>query len=320
MSNPMTRRKSFAAVAGMAAVGSKLARAAGATDEPASTKRRGSRRALDLEMPKDNVMAYLKMRASVVTQDVYYWFTGRLDVVVPGEPVRPIINVESLILRRTEKLADLSWNVIDWEAALYRHPETGAYLEDGAELLNPATGHMVKPFHYREGPVRFRFTDEEPRIFGSRDVMPRTGKPFHYAWKVVAGDLWMTKSSYIKAPNWLNPVKYPLASSGPNIVVATHSALRAKLADVENPKLASVPTDFSYTATSSWLPWMEMGPTPGHVVWAEAGKKLFSLEEAPAEQVAMLRKVHPQWFARPEPWPEFTNLYLQYAEQHAARP
>jgi hypothetical protein len=22
--------------------------------------------------------------------------------------------------------------------------------------------------------------------------------------------------------------------------------------------------------------------------------------------------VHPEWFGRPEPWPEFTNMYLQY--------
>ena len=62
-----------------------------------------------------------------------------------------------------------------------------------------------------------------------------------------------------------------------------------------------------------------MGATPGHVVWAESGKKLFSLDEAPADQVERLRQVHPSWFGRPEPWPEFTNMYLQYKERYAPR-
>ena len=65
------------------------------------------RRALDLTKPADNVLAYLKMRASTVTQDVYFWFTGRLDLAVAGMPIKPFVNVESLILRRTEKLGDL---------------------------------------------------------------------------------------------------------------------------------------------------------------------------------------------------------------------
>jgi hypothetical protein len=125
----------------------------------------------------------------------------------------------------------------------------------------------------------------------------------------------MTKSSYIRAPNWLQPDAWPLESSGSEIIVATHSALQGRLADVENPRIGSVATQFAYTATSGWLPWMLMGQTPGHVIWAEAGRKLMSLDEAPPAQVEMLRRVHPQWFARPEPWPEFTNMYLQYREQ-----
>jgi hypothetical protein len=317
MEQKFTRRGVIAAtLAGAGAAGlaaapgaATTAAANGAAVQAASASRR---RAFDLTQPVDNVTAYLKLRASIETQDVYFWFTGRLDLAIPGERILPIIEVESLILRRTERVGDLAWNVTDWEAALYRDPASGAYLEEGATLLNPWTGARLKPFHYREGPVRFRFTDQEPRIVGSRDVMPSTGKPFNYPWRVVAGDLYMTKSSYIRAPNWLQPADWPAESSGKDVVVATHSTLKGRLADIENPRLASVPADFSYTATSGWLPWMLMGQAPGHVVWAESGKKLFSLDEAQPAHVAMLRKVHPQWFDRPEPWPEFTNMYLQY--------
>ena len=286
--------------------------------DPASAKaQRGTRVALDLTRPADNVTTYLKMRASTVTQDVFFWFTGRLDIAVPGEPVRPLINVESCILRRTELVTPLQWNVTDWEVALYRHADSGDYLTDGDEIVNPHTGRRVKPMSYREGPVRFRFSEQEPRIIGSRDVMPNTGKPFSYPWRIVGDDIWMTKSSYIKAPNWLDPREWPLESSGKDVIVATQSTLRSKLSDVENTAVASAPCDFAYTATSSWLPWMQMGPTPGFLIWAEAGKKLFTLEQVAPTHLAQLRKVQPLWFNRPEPWPEFTNMYLQYQARNA---
>jgi len=53
------------------------------------------------------------------------------------------------------------------------------------------------------------------------------------------------------------------------------------------------------------------------VSWAEAGRKLLALDEAPAAQIEMIRRVHPQWFARPEPWPQFTNMYLQHKARAA---
>ena len=91
------------------------------------------------------------------------------------------------------------------------------------------------------------------------------------------------------------------------------------LAEIEDPQVTTVRSDFAYTATSGWLPWMKMGSTPGMVSWAESGRKLLKLEEAPAEQLTMLRRIHPQWFARPEPWPEFTNMYMQYKSRSLLR-
>jgi Protein of unknown function (DUF1838) len=308
MTNDLTRRALLGTVAATALTAA--TNSAGATKKSAP-KARGFR-ALDFSNPIDNVTAYLKLRAATETRDVFMWFTGTLDMVVPGEPVRPIIAVESLILRRTERLAPLQWNVTDWEAALYRPLDSDRYLEPGERIRNPVTGREVEPFHYREGPVRFRFSDREPRIVGSRDILPDTGRPFSYPWRIVNGDLWMTKSSYIRAPNWLSPKDFPEESSGEQIVVATHSSLRGTLAEVENPSIDAVRSDFSYTATSGWLPWMKMGAAPGFVSWAESGRKLLALEEAPPEQLAALRRHHADWFSRPEPWPEFTNMYLQY--------
>ena len=275
------------------------------------------RQPLDLASPAGNVTAYLKLRASTDTRDVFMWFSGRLDLVVPGMPVQPIIDVESLILRRTERLGELSWTVTDWEAALYRPLGESRYLEPGETVRNPHTGRELTPHHYTEGPVRFRFSDREPRIVGSRDILPNTGKPFSYPWRIVNDDLWMTKSSYIRAPHWLSPDEFPEDSSGKELVVATHSSLSGSLVEIEDPSVTTVRSDFAYSATSSWLPWMKMGQIPGMVSWAEAGRKLLDLSEAPAAQIEMIRRVHPQWFERPEPWTDFTNMYLQHKARAA---
>ncbi|NBO73178.1 MAG: DUF1838 domain-containing protein, partial [Gammaproteobacteria bacterium] len=95
------------------------------------------------------------------------------------------------------------------------------------------------------------------------------------------------------------------------------SSLSGSLAEIEDPSVTTVRSDFAYSATSSWLPWMKMGQIPGMVSWAEAGRKLLDLSEAPAAQIEMIRRVHPQWFERPEPWTDFTNMYLQHKARAA---
>lgn len=304
MSDRHSRRTLITAAAGLA-LSAPLSAPAGAAS------RKPTRTALNLDTPADNVRAYLKMRASIETQDVYYSFSGRLDVAVANEPIRPIVNVDTLILRRTERIGELAWFVTDWEASFYRDLEKNEPIID-SEIVNPATGENVRPLAYTEGPVRFRFTDREPRIVNTRDPLPDTGKPFHYDYRVRGDELFMTKSSYFAVPHFLDVATFPRASSGPKLFVSSHSTLSALLADVENPKMASVPTTFSYTALSGWLPWMQMGQTPGHVVWAEAGCKVFDMADVPAQQLAVVRQLHPQWFTRPEPWPDFTNMYMRY--------
>jgi hypothetical protein len=277
----------------------------------AATKRRSQ--GLDLAKPGDLLLAYLKLRASTRSEDVFFWFTGTLDMCVPGQPIRPIVQVETLILRRTEKRAEREFTVCDWEASLYRDIETGAFID--GEVRNPITGRMVRPLHYREGPVKFLFTEKEPRVLGPRNPLPDTGKPFSYPHRIVGDDIWMTKESYIRGPHWLKAADYPLETSGERLNVATASILKAKWSEVNDPAVFAAPAEFAYTATSDWLPWMLMGQTPGFVVWHTAGRKYFDLKELPAETVAQVRSVHPQWFDRPEPWREFTNMYLLYKEQ-----
>lgn len=272
---------------------------------------------LDLARPADNLTAWMKMRGSLEGQDVYFWFTGGLDVAIPGEPIRPFVTVESLILRRTQRVAAHSFHVTDWEASFYRHPDTGEVVD---EIRNPVTGNLVRPLHYREGPVTFEYTPErQPRLVGLPTPFAESKEPFRQPWRVAGDTLWMTKASYIWGrPQWLDIKTFPEETPATPLSVSSMSVMESRLSDVLDPLQSSVATGYSYQATSDWLPWMKLGQRAGFVVWRENGKKLFSLNELPPGSLAALERLHPVWFTRPVPWEGFTNLFFQYRDQRGS--
>jgi hypothetical protein len=149
--------------------------------------------------------------------------------------------------------------------------------------------------------------------------MPEPGAAFFYPWRIVDNSLWMTKSSYIHIPHFLNPTDFPVASSGDQLTISSISTLEADVAEVASSEVTAARSRFSYQATTSWLPWMEMGQQPGFVIWHSTGKKLFGLNELPAGSLKAMRRAHPSWFERPVPWLDFTNLYMLYQAAHRGR-
>lgn len=267
--------------------------------------------ALDLSRPVDNLTAWMKMRGGLESQDVYFWFTGGLDLAMPGAPIQPLVTIETLILRRSERRGPNTWHLTDWEASFYRDPVSGVVAD---ELQNPITGETVRPFHYREGPVTFEYTAErQPRLVGLETPFAVKDEPFRQPWRVLGDTLWMTKATYIYGrPQWLDIREFPAETPATPMTVSSIAVMESSLTAVLDPSLSSVPTSYSYQATSDWLPWMRMAQRPGFVVWHENGRKLFSLNELPIDSLAALQRLHPVWFDRPVPWEGFTNLFMQY--------
>lgn len=273
---------------------------------------------LDLERPEDNLTAWMKIRASAETQDVYLWFTGTLDLAVPGEPIRPIVAVDTILLRRVQRLGEHRYHATDWEASVYRDPQSGEVVD---EIENPSTKQRVRPLHYREGPVTFEYVaDRQPRLVGLPTPFEEKNEPFRQPWRIVGDDIWMTKELYIYGrKQWLDPAEFPEETPATPLNVSSIATMKSRWPEVRDPGKAAVATDYFYQATSDFLPWMKMGRKPGFVVWHEAGKKLFSLDEAPPATLAAVAKIHPVWLERPVPWEGFVNMYSMYREQRGRR-
>jgi hypothetical protein len=301
-----TNRRRFLRGAGAAAAAAALPAGAAAT------------LSLDLSKPEDNLTAWMKIRASAETQDVYLWFTGTLDLAVPGEPIRPIVALDTILLRRVQRLGEHRYHVTDWEASVYRHPQTGEVID---EIENPSTKQQVRPLHYREGPVTFEYAaDRQPRLVGLPTPFEEKNEPFRQPYRIVGDDIWMTKELYIWGrKQWLDIKEFPEETPATPLNVSSIATMKARLSDVLDPSQAAVHNEYFYQATSDFLPWMKMGQKPGFVVWHEAGRKFFSLDEAPPATLAAVEKIHPVWFSRPVPWEGFTNMYSMYKQRHGKR-
>jgi hypothetical protein len=80
----------------------------------------------------------------------------------------------------------------------------------------------------------------------------------------------------------------------------------ARLSDLQNPKLANIPADVTFTRISQWEPFMEMGNRPGRMVFHAAGKKLAGgseeLAEVGPELYRFITERHPEHLRAPERW------------------
>ena len=91
----------------------------------------------------------------------------------------------------------------------------------------------------------------------------------------------LSTDMHLNYPNPLQPDKWPRESSGPKAQVTEMMRYFVKQADLENPKLTAVPYHGTWHRITPWLPWMLMGQTPGHCMYASTMVGFDSIEKLP---------------------------------------
>jgi hypothetical protein len=267
MNNPSwPRRDVFALAAGMSA----LAGAAAAA-KPA-------RLLYDLASPQDQLTAMVKVRGSLVAEDVPQWYFGTIYGVVPGKAPIPMIDLEGSEIGYYIKQPDGSYHAHAKTVSYFRDVKTRAYIES---FTNPITGKVntIRPNTIEGGKYYiyavngFMRSDEKDAKMGST---PKIGE--YLKW-TESGD-WA----------WLNTQRpYP-----PGAPFGEAQSTLFPLAELHDPNLSRVKTTFGHpTYFSPWLPWMEMKDVPGHVVWAVNAKKMASVKDYPREFLAKVEKDFP---------------------------
>ena len=243
---------------------------------------------LDFDDPGDLLTAAVKLRGTLDDRMVIWWMKGVRYGVVKDE-LNPLFNMLVGSFSRYKEVPGRGYQVTMLELGYLTDLETGEPLD---EFKNPYTGKIVTVPEQRLGPLPVMLTSSGVEIdtgasFDSIDLKTRLGPAI-----VDGDDIWLREDSTAKVDSDL-----PMMGKHVYNELVTY---RGRVSDVNNPDLAAAPATVTYQSVTSWREWFESGGIPGHTTARAAGKKIFSIEQLPADYLAAAQERHPEIIADPE--------------------
>ena len=232
---------------------------------------------LNLAEPADALTAMVKMRGSLIAEDVPHWYSGTIYAVLPGAaPVR-MVDFEGSEIDYYERQPDGSYHAYGATVSFFRDTYSGKLID---VFENPITGktNKVRPnsvsvkAHYIYAANGFKRSDD-PR------PLPADGRiTDRLKWERSGPHIWLTmRRAY--------PAGLPMGE---------HQLIRGSIAELQNRAVPKVYTTATPTFIAPWLSWMDMQDHPGHTVWAGPARKLDRVEDYPRELLDLMEKHYPE--------------------------
>lgn len=254
---------------------------------------------LDLDRHPDLLQAMIKMRGSLDSELVIGWLRAKRFAVSQGR-IEPLCGVLAATFNRFRQVSEQLFDVVTLEITHYTDFETGELLD---RLVMPAADKEVEVPLYRFGPARSRFAvklDEEEEFAPASHTNEDDFAP--------AGSVLMTKSIRTEAIRGGNLFMRheehgrvrPRDSETPTMFYKESTIWSAGLTDVLDTHTRNVDASVSYSAMTSWRPWMQMGDLPGHTTSNGFGGKAQSLADLPEDFLRFTRQHHPDVLEDPQ--------------------
>ncbi|MEQ8514504.1 MAG: DUF1838 family protein, partial [Chromatocurvus sp.] len=259
----------------------------------------GSNAPLDLDKDSDLLRAYVKMRCSLGSEMAMGWLRGKRFAFSEGR-VEPLCGMLAATFSKINQVAEDEFEFVVLEVSIYTDFETGELLET---VKMPFTGRTIDVPVHRFGPTRLRFAVS---LDESEHYEPAPGT--NQGEFAGAGSVAMSKSIALDDVGEDSLVlrheeygrRYPDGSDIPSMFYRESTLWSAPLQEVMDPARNSVASEVSYSAMTSWRPWMQMGDIPGHTASNGFGRRAFTVDELPADYRRLLGKVHPDVLDDPE--------------------
>jgi hypothetical protein len=243
---------------------------------------------------------FARMRGRTDGKIVFGWLNATRSTVIDGDIV-PLCGVVAGTLQRWERIAEDRYEVTDLEIAHYTDLATGELLDT---LKMPQTGRSVQVPHYRFGPTKVRFAvalDEweefEPVRSAANAALFAPRSSVHLVRSIGPG--WTVGSDLLLRADEYGRV-YPDRAKPPTVFYREWMIWRASAAALANAGTPWVAADYSYSALSSWRPWMQMEGITGHTAENGFGSKAQRLSDCPAQFLELTRRLHPDVLDNPE--------------------
>jgi hypothetical protein len=276
--NRLTRRQALAGAAGIAGLAGGLTTAKSASAAAAT---------LDLDNPRDNLTALLKLQADTSGADVISGFPGEVWGWVPGEGNKLLFKSYGIGASHVEQVDD-GWRFYHREILYYMDPQSGEILDD---WVNPYTTRRVEVQHILNDPVhRFYAFD------GGRFAFP-------WPYTVMGDDLVFRISVFAFRDSQLPRLDYPLHSADNSYQAAELWMMNGRVSEIMNPAITSASCVTSWARVGQWLPFMEMGNRPGVMVYhSDSYKLLEGVSQIPASILKHTEKHHAKYLESPTEW------------------
>jgi hypothetical protein len=263
---------------------------------------------LDLDDPETNFRAMLKLRADLAGKDCLSAFPGTAWAMVPQERNYRCFKTFGIGASRIEEVPE-GWRIYSREVLYYLDPDTGAILES---WKNPFLGgREVEVVHIANDPVNGVF---------ARQGSPVLSPPYPY---VSAGDdVVFQWNFFIFKPAELTRSEYPLYSSGDKDQHAELWGIKGRKSEILDPAVTSASCVMSWSRVAGWLPFMEMGASPGTMVFHSHSMKLMDgVDDIPRYILDYTERNYPKYLEAPKEWagPVMTSSFGEFKKRIDAR-
>ena len=260
---------------------------------------------LDLQNPADLVTAVVKMRCSTDGNLRFGWLKAKRLSYIDGE-VAPLLDLLAGTVSRAVQTADGVYDLTLLETTYYLDSNTGELLD---ELAMPATGNVVKVPLYRSGPktitVESSSETSEESTGGAGVVAENSEK--RRGQFAPRGSVRLERSvgpALIDGETvWIRTEEYgrvaPASADESPVFYRESATWQGRMAELTDVAVHSAWTALSYSAATSWRPWMQMGDVKGHTMSNGIGGKVDRIDAMPDVWLQLTAKHHPDILDNP---------------------
>lgn len=250
------------------------------------------------------------------------YVTGSVMGVRDNEAVKPLFGFEVFSSIRVIKQPNGDYQRLCRELIFYRDLKTGELMDS---WLNPYTNEEVKVVDVANDPFNYIISDHfpDPPSYGGLNTQKPPRRPLIRDWVLLNDDtVVLTSDIHLYYRNALDPAVWVRESAGPMNRVSELFRYAIRREDIENDSLTHMPHSGVWNRITPWLPWMLMGTSPGHIVYAGTFSSVPSVDHVPEVVARRVRERFPQYTVAPEKWvdPSFSSLENYARTQKPAKP
>ena len=227
--------------------------------------------------PVDAIRTHVKMVGSLAEETVVSFYRLNIYADLGSGNFIPMFTMNNLLIDKWTPHEGNQYQMQKYEAGYYSPIDSYEPLVD---FENPVTGETIKVINFRLGPVPRRYTPD--RFF----VMAYDPNPLPL--EIIGDRVFLATQSIESAPR---PGSGP---DGPINYTNSFMTFSAKLEDVQNPDLASVPVHSQLQNKVEFSPWLKMGDIEGGTVVRGYGTKIDGVDKLPDGVLAAYEKHVPK--------------------------